>query len=175
METFRINKNHDFTVMSNIHLRDKNLSLKAKGLLSFMLSLPEDWDYSYNGLVAICKEGIDAIRTTIKELQLNYYLEIKKLRNEKGIYEYEYIIYENPSENPLKMRNSPDMGFPYMDEPDMDNPIQINTNNKIDNIDKIDNKNNKQETAQEIKHNILTLELIHLNYINEDDASSFYC
>ena len=71
MATFKINKNRDFTIMSNFHLRDKNLSLKAKGLLSFMLSLPDDWDYSLKGLVSICKENKDAIRASLNELKSN--------------------------------------------------------------------------------------------------------
>ena len=71
---FKIEKNKNYTVMSNYHLRDKNLSLKAKGLLSFMLSLPEDWDYSINGLVSICKEEETAIKSALKELKINKYL-----------------------------------------------------------------------------------------------------
>ena len=69
MSVFKIEKTKDYTVMSNYHLRDRNLSYKAKGLLSFMLSLPEDWDYSLNGLVAISKESRDGIRSILKELQ----------------------------------------------------------------------------------------------------------
>ena len=74
MSVFKIEKNKDFTVMSNYHLRDRNLSYKAKGLLSFMLSLPEDWDYSLKGLCAISKENKDAIRSTFKELQEYNYI-----------------------------------------------------------------------------------------------------
>ena len=76
---FKIEKNQNYTVMSNHHLRDKNLSLKAKGLLSFMLSLPEDWDYSISGLVSICKEEETAIKTALKELKNQKYLRINKL------------------------------------------------------------------------------------------------
>ncbi len=68
MPTFKIEKDKNYTVMSNYHLRDKRLSLKAKGLLSFMLSLPEDWDYSLNGLVAMHKEGREAIQNALDEL-----------------------------------------------------------------------------------------------------------
>ena len=96
MANFKIDKTKDFTVMSNYHLRDKSLSLKAKGLLSFMLSLPENWDYSTNGLVAICKESRDAIKSTLDELKKNGYLVIEKVRGEKGLYEYNYIIHEKP-------------------------------------------------------------------------------
>ena len=78
MSVFKIEKNNNYTVMSNYHLRDKNLSYKAKGLLSFMLSLPEDWDYSINGLVSISKEEVKAIRNILQELQRYGYLVIEK-------------------------------------------------------------------------------------------------
>ena len=78
MWVFKIEKNKNYTVMSNYHLRDKNLSYKAKGLLSFMLSLPEDWDYSINGLVSISKEEVKAIRNILQELQRYGYLVIEK-------------------------------------------------------------------------------------------------
>ena len=78
MSVFKIEKNKNYTVMSNYHLRDKNLSYKAKGLLSFMLSLPEDWDYSINGLVSISKEEVKAIRNILQELQRYGYLVIEK-------------------------------------------------------------------------------------------------
>ena len=74
-------------VMSNYHLRDKNLSLKAKGLLSFMLSLPENWDYSLSGLIAVCKEQESSIKSTLKELKEAGYLVIEKVRGEKGYFE----------------------------------------------------------------------------------------
>ena len=96
MAIFKIEKNKNYTVMSNYHLRDKNLSYKAKGLLSFMLSLPEDWDYSLAGLCAISKESKDGIRTILKELQEYHYLVIEKSRNDKGLFEYNYLIYEVP-------------------------------------------------------------------------------
>ena len=99
MAIFKIEKNKNFTVMSNHHLRNKELSLKAKGLLSFMLSLPEDWDYSLAGLCAICKENKTAIRSALKELQINKYLIIEKVRGEKGYFEYEYLIFEEQRGN----------------------------------------------------------------------------
>ena len=96
MSVFRIEKNHNYTVLSNYHLRDENLSYKAKGLLSFMLSLSEDWDYSINGLVRVSKEGVKAIKSILKELQKYGYLEIRKTKNILGQFEYEYLIYEYP-------------------------------------------------------------------------------
>lgn len=87
MSTFKIEKTDGYTIMSNYHLRDKNLSLKAKGILSFMLSLPDNWDYSLKGLVAICKESKDAIRSTLNELKDNYYLIIEPYRGDNGRFE----------------------------------------------------------------------------------------
>lgn len=176
MSTFKINKKRDFTVMSNYHLRDRNLSLKAKGLLSFMLSLPDDWDYSLRGLVAICKESKDAIRSTLNELKLNYYLKIEPSRDENGKFEYNYLIYEKPYRTRIKSRNPPNTDFPYTDEPSTDNQPQINTkeSNIKEQIDKLDKTESSSNVLEEVKHNILTLELINLNYISEDDATSFY-
>ena len=83
MSVIRISKSKNYTVMSNIHLRDKNISLKAKGLLSVALSLPDDWNYSLSGLASICKESITAIRSAIKELCQNGYATVEKLYPEK--------------------------------------------------------------------------------------------
>lgn len=74
MAVFRINKTQDYTVMSNFHLKDRSLSLKSKGLLSLILSLPEDWNYTTRGLAAICKEGVDSIGTALKELERAGYI-----------------------------------------------------------------------------------------------------
>ena len=96
MPVFRINKNTNYTVMSNYHLKDTNLSLKAKGLLSLMLSLPENWDYSINGLVAICKEDVRAIRSGLKELETFDYLQRNRIKKANGKFDYEYLIFETP-------------------------------------------------------------------------------
>ena len=84
MAVFRIEKTRDYTVMSNYHLRDRSLSLKAKGLLSLMLSLPEDWDYTMKGLARICKDGIDSISGGIRELEADGYRVRARVRNENG-------------------------------------------------------------------------------------------
>ncbi|MFV0519669.1 MAG: DUF6017 domain-containing protein [Lachnospirales bacterium] len=97
MSVFRVEKNKNFTVMSNYHLKDTTLSLKAKGLLSLMLSLPENWDYTINGLATICKDGVDSIKATVKELEENGYIHRERIRNEKGhLTGTEYTIYEEP-------------------------------------------------------------------------------
>lgn len=96
MAVFKIEKQKNYTVMSNYHLQDRNLSYKAKGLLSFMLSLPEDWDYSLNGLVAVSKESKKAIRNILSELINKGYVVREQGRGEKGYYKYDYIIREIP-------------------------------------------------------------------------------
>ena len=93
---FRIEKNREFVVMSNKFLREKEMSLKAKGLLALCLALPDDWNYSLNGLCAICKESQTSIRSALKELETFRYLKRNRQQNEKGHFIYEYVIYETP-------------------------------------------------------------------------------
>lgn len=94
---FRIEKNKNYTVMSNYHLRDKNLSLKTKGLLSIMLSLPDDWDYSIAGLTTICKDGESAVRSALKELEEHGYLKRERVYESGKIIDWNYIVYEQPN------------------------------------------------------------------------------
>lgn len=96
MAVIRVQKTENFTVMSNHHLRNKELSLKAKGLISLMLSLPPDWDYSVAGLVAICKESHTSVRSALKELEEQNYLIRERKNSEKGYFVYEYTLYEVP-------------------------------------------------------------------------------
>ena len=97
MAVFRVERNSGYTVMSNHHLRNKKLTLKAKGLLSQMLSLPEDWDYTRAGLSHINRESIDAIRTAVWELEKAGYILRRQGRDEKGkMTAIEYTIYEQP-------------------------------------------------------------------------------
>ena len=101
MSVFRIQKSKNYTVMSNYHLRDKNLSLKAKGLLSLMLSLPDDWDYSIGGLASICKENKTAVTTALKELKMYGYVVTTKLNPDQtptGRIDYAYDIFESPQD-----------------------------------------------------------------------------
>lgn len=147
-EVFRINKTKNYTVMSNYHLQDKNLSYKAKGLLSCMLSLPDDWNYSVRGLASISKEGIKAINSMLKELEENYYLKRERKQENNGRFYYEYNIYETP----YTQKGITDKGSTL-------NGTQINTNiinnNKKDKIDKA--------------FNPITNELIKRNFIEEYD------
>ena len=141
MAVFRIYKNKAYTVMSNYHLKDRELSCKACGLLSRMLSLPENWDYTTRGLAAICKDGVDAIGSALKELEIRGYLVRNRIRDSKGkIKDVEYIIYEKP-QKAVPKSESPDTDNPHTENPDMDHPdsefprlgkpIQLNTNKEI--------------------------------------------
>ncbi len=124
MAVFRVKKTRDYTVMSNHHLRNTDLSLKAKGLLSLMLSLPDNWDYTTKGLACICKDGIDSINSGVKELEANGYVIRRRLRNEKGqLTTTEYTIFEQPQT--LDMTDTPPKGEnPILDNPILDNQAQ---------------------------------------------------
>ena len=134
MAVFRVERNTGYTVMSNHHLRNKELSLKAKGLLSQMLSLPEDWDYTLAGLSYINRESIDAIRTAVWELEKAGYITRRQGRDEKGkMTAIEYTIYEQPQppaldcpvlENPTA--DNPILENPTPDNPTSENPMQLN-------------------------------------------------
>ena len=151
MSTFRVNKNVNYTVMSNYHLQDKKLSLKAKGLLSYMLSLPDDWDYSLKGLTIGCKDGLDNVRTAVLELEEHGYVRRQKVRNARGqIIDYDYQVYESPVEDVpavpgddtstpppstsssqksgVKPCSSPFLDFPNLAEPNLEKATQQNTN-----------------------------------------------
>ena len=126
MAVFRIERTRDYTVMSNHHLRNANLSLKAKGLLSMMLSLPEDWNYTTRGLAKICKEGVDAIGAALRELEAAGYIVRHKLRDRQGrISDTEYVIYEQPQLRKPDT-DSPDTENPYMDKPDTEKHAELN-------------------------------------------------
>ena len=131
MAVFRIEKTRDYTVMSNYHLRDMSLSLKAKGLLSLMLSLPENWDYTMKGLARICKDGIDSISGGIRELEAHGYLIRARVRGANGqLGSIEYTILEQPKalsptqEKPI--RENPVQVNPMLDAPIQENPAQLN-------------------------------------------------
>lgn len=154
MAVFRVEKTRDYTVMANHHLKNRNLSLKAKGLLSVILSLPDEWDYTLKGLARISKEGVDAIREAIRELESEGYVVRSRSRNERGqLGGAEYVIYEHPqpvSDNPTQAGNKaanplqdtplhdkpvssppilepPVLESPMLDFPTQENPTQLNT------------------------------------------------
>ena len=125
MAVFRIEKTRDYTVMSNHHLKDRTLTLKSKGLLSMMLSLPDEWNYTTRGLAAICREGVDSIGAALKELENYGYIRRTQLRDEKGkITDTEYVIYEMPQCEPPSSPGTPLPGTakPYTENPDMEKP-----------------------------------------------------
>ena len=154
MAVFRVEKTKDYTVMANHHLRNTLLSLKAKGLLSLMLSLPENWDYTTKGLSCICKDGIDSINATVKELEEQGYVVRRRIRNEKGqLTSIEYTILEQPKpldtresqpkrENPILDKptlDNPRLGYPVLEKPELGEPIlvkphQLNTNTSRTNL-----------------------------------------
>ena len=119
MAVFRVEKNANYTTMCNYHLRDQTLSLKAKGLLSMLLSLPDTWHYSVRGLAAISLEGVDGILTALKELEAHGYLERRQLRQSNGrLGQTEYVIYEMP-------KNQPCMDSPCTEKPDTVSPDTV--------------------------------------------------
>ena len=153
MAVYRVNKTRGYTVMANFHLRDKNLSLKAVGLLSKMLSFNDGWKFSTRGLASICKEGPDAILSALRELESCGYLVRHRQRDAKGrMSNTVFEIYEEPqpvsprTENP-HMEN-PDMDNPDMDKPHKDIPAQRNT---------------EQEITQEEKTNLSNYQSINLD------------
>lgn len=142
MAVFRVEKTRNYTVMSNHHLRNKSLSLKAKGLLSLMLSLPEDWDYTTRGLAYICKDGVDSICATVRELEGAGYIVRARERHADGtLGGIEYTILEQPREpeapkreNPVQVENAgdapkrafPEQVKPVLGKPEQENPAQLN-------------------------------------------------
>jgi len=124
MAVFRVERNRGYTVMSNHHLRNKELTLKAKGLLSQMLSLPEDWDYTLVGLSHINRESTDAIRTTIWELEKAGYITRQQGRDDRGkMTAIEYTIFEQP-QSPTT--TPPELIYPILENPTSDNPVSEN-------------------------------------------------
>ena len=139
MSVFRVEKAKGYTVMSNHHLRNHALSLKAKGLLSQMLSLPEDWDYTLQGLAQINKESIDAIREAVRELERAGYIKRSRERDERGCLRGTvYTIYEQPHAEPTPEEpaqekpalDNPTLEKPMLDFPTLENPMQLNTKGK---------------------------------------------
>lgn len=134
MAVFRVQKTQNYTIMSNHHLRNKALSLKAKGLLSLMLSLPEDWDYTTRGLASICKEGVDSVCATVRELEAAGYIIRRRVRDKNGqMRGMEYTVLEEPQPpqpEPEQAEPScakPEQVKPKREKPVQENPAQLNT------------------------------------------------
>ena len=139
MAVFRVQKTQNYTIMSNHHLRNKALSLKAKGLLSLMLSLPEDWDYTTRGLASICKEGVDSVCATVRELEAAGYIIRRRIRDKNGqMRGMEYTVLEQPQppeQDPEEAapkcaqpkQAEPKREKPVQENPAQENPTQLNT------------------------------------------------
>lgn len=170
MSVIRVEKTKNYTVMSNYHFKEKTMSLKAKGLLSLMLSLPDNWDYSIAGLVAICKENETAIKSALKELQQFGYVKVDKImpdKTESGRIEYVYNIYEQPKQDTKKqgVENLP------IEIQGVEKHVQLNNNklntNKLNTKDNI-KKNTKKKSKIDIK--IESIEKSCLEYDLQDDV-----
>ena len=154
MAVFRVEKIKDYTIMSNHHLRNVDLSLKAKGLMSLMLSLPEDWDYTLKGLACICRDGVDSISRTIKELEDHGYLTRRRFRYPNGrLGDIEYTIHEQPESKSVEPE------LPKPESPKRENPVQVNSTQEIPTqaepmLEKPAQLNTKQSNTKEIKDKI---------------------
>ena len=171
MAIFRIEKNKNYTTMSNYHLQDKDLSLKAKGLLSLMLSLPENWDYSVAGLKSICRESINTINSVLHELEKYNYLARNRVYANGKIVDWEYCIYEKPN---LHLKNE-DIENEDIENLDIENEEQLNTNKQ--NTKELNTNIIKKENIEKKKFIPPTLEEVQ-EYVRERnsvvDAKHFY-
>lgn len=145
MSVIRVNNTKGFTVMSNYHFQDKEISLKAKGLLGLMLSLPSNWDYSINGLVAIVKENKAAVQSALKELEEHKYLKRTRVQDETGRFDYVYDIYEKPYDK-LPWTENRCTDIQCAENRCTENQPQINTNKQ---------STNKQNTKELSTNNSL--------------------
>ena len=154
MAVFRVERNTGYTVMSNHHLRNKELTLKAKGLLSQMLSLPEDWDYTLAGLSHINREQIDAIREAVRELERAGYIVRSRERDAKGrLRGADYVIYEQPQLPPtpdLPTLENPTQENPTLEKPTQENPMQLNKEVQRTNLSKKEKSNTDTQSTHSI-------------------------
>lgn len=166
MSVVRVHKTKNFTVMSNTHFKEKKMSLKAKGLLSLMLSLPDDWDYSIAGLVTLSKDGKDSVMTALAELEEFGYLTRSRKTDSKGRFSgVEYQIFEEPQ----PVADNPNSGEPNSVKTNEENPSQLNTN-------KIKELNNKELIKQnkDIKENDLSVFEDILEEIEDQELRQLY-
>lgn len=183
MAVMRVHKSANYTVMSNYHFKEKEMSLKAKGLLSLMLSLPDDWDYSVAGLATLSKDGKDSVITALKELEKFKYLKRTRVTDAKGrIKGYDYDIFEQPQndtpeaakrdpktpETATPEAAKPTTGEPDTGNPHTDEPQQLSTNVLTTKESSTEHKV-KIDKAQAPEPNGFTKELIRYNYIEQDD------
>ena len=167
MSVFRIHKTNNYTVMSNAHFKEKEMSLKAKGLLSLMLSLPDDWSYNISGLVKLSKDGKDSVMSALAELEKFGYLERKQVTNEKGQFAgVEYNIFEVPQpKNPISENQNSEKQ--KAEKSNSEKPRQLSTNSinneSINNLDILNTKKNKdKEAISSLLQQVNNTELIEL-------------
>ncbi len=150
MAVFRVEKTRDYTVMANHHLKNRKLTLKAKGLLSVMLSLPDTWDFTLSGLASINREGKDAIREAIKELENEGYVIRNRIRDERGLLRgTEYVIYEKP-----QPKDTPAADVPAQEEPALDQPMQEEPTLENPTLDKPTQAKPAQENPTQLNTNV---------------------
>ena len=187
MAVFRVHKNENYTVLSNYHFKERGMSLKAKGLLSLMLSLPENWDYSAAGLVTLSKDGKDSVNAALKELEKFGYLRRTQAIDARGKFSgYNYEIFEQPIEAAEEVKTGkPTTDKPFAENPSTEkttteNPPQLSIkelNTKKSNTEKSNTKEIKKDKIDKIdksavalpEPNSLTKKLIEINYIKPDD------
>lgn len=178
MSDFTVFRNKNFASIPTYHLKDHKLSFKAVGLLTKMLLLPPEWDYSLSGLATLNKDGIDSVRSTLNELKYHNYIEIEKLHSEKGTWKYNYIVFEKPADKAIYLQNKPDREKPGLVKPDVVKPSNYISNNNIlnNNNDKYDKYNGLEDfeifNGEKIRHNQLTELLISFGYVEQDDYKS---
>lgn len=175
MAVVRVNKTSNYTIMSNYHFKEREMTLKAKGLLSLMLSLPDTWDYSIAGLVAICKENESAINSTLKELKKFGYLEVHKLMpNEtaSGRIEYIYDIYEQPhGKQTIEKQGVENQGVEFQG---VENPVQLSTKKSKTKQSNIKQSNTNEGKEEERKKGTSYDEIVAEMVENEDVANTIY-
>lgn len=167
MSVIRIHKTANYTVMSNYHFKERGMSLKAKGLLSLMLSLPDDWNYSISGLVKLSKDGKDSVMSALAELEKFGYLKRLRTTNSKGQFTgVEYNIYEEPQQdNPVAEEQNEDLQT--SEKQNSANPPQLNTNSlNTNDINNITNESNINE-FEDILKDVVNIELrnLYVDYI----------
>ena len=156
MSVIRVEKLKNYTTMNNHHFRNRELSLKAKGVMSLMLSLPDDWDYTIKGLATLSKDGVDSVRSALKELEEQGYLTMKRIRNELGhLTSAEYVLREIPNTE-LPIQEKPILENPISEKPILENPMQLNTN-------VIKDLTNKELSEESTKNNIYSRVIGFLN------------
>lgn len=169
MSIVRVHKTKNFTIMSNHHFKEKKMSLKAKGLLSLMLSLPDDWNYSISGLVKLSKDGKDGVMSALGELEVFGYLTRVRTTNSKGQFSgVEYNIFEEPQQANPSAEN-PNSAIQNEENANAENPSQLITNE----LNIKDKELNELNTKKEIDINIGVYEDI-LNEIKDDDLRNLY-